>query len=557
MSSPGAFVKVAPDVDLGSSSVFALARRIAVPQTAILFALLVLLAVLLQRAAGGERAGFGGAADEAAHFVTALMIRDYVADGIPASPVAYAERYYLHYPKVAFGIWPPLFHFTAAFWMLLFGASSASAMTFVSFVTASFALFIYLLGRKLLGSLTGAAAAVWFLLLPSVQASASMFMMDMLCATLMLLAACAFGRYLDTGQRRYSELFGLFAAATVMTKYNGFALALLPLTAVIAVGKYSVLRTFAFWSSAIIVIVACGWWYVVQADLIWYASQPYSTLAEAPLSAAANTFTLASILSWPFFPIVGLGWWVTVVRPSNPDARGTWAALFALLISVWLFHSVFYPTFEERYLLPAIAPIVLFACAGAHRLMSGWPQHLRLAAAAVVAIGYLVTSFYVPAKPDRGFKRVADVLVARGVSPDATLLVSSDAAGEGAFVAAVAARDRRPNAIVLRASKLLATSTWMGADYRVLYPTPAELLNALDTSKVSHVVIEDSSPVSLPHEEHLRTVLRDSPGWRRSTIEGLKDVAGLTLYERVEPLAAGRPAIRLDMIHSLGRPLVY
>src|SRR5688572_30561514 len=94
MSSPGAFVKVAPDVDLGSS-VLALARRIAVPQTAILFAVLVLVAVLLQRAAGGERAGFGGAADEAAHYVTALMIRDYVADGMPASPVAYAERYYL------------------------------------------------------------------------------------------------------------------------------------------------------------------------------------------------------------------------------------------------------------------------------------------------------------------------------------------------------------------------------------------------------------------------------------------------------------------------------
>src|SRR5687768_7793034 len=209
---------VAATPDLVQATIPALIRRIAVRHTAIMFVALVALTVLLQRFAGAETAGFGGAADEAAHFVTALMIRDYVADGMPASPVAYAERYYLHYPKVAFGIWPPLFHFTAASWMLLFGASSASAMPFVSFVTALFALCIYLLGRKLLGSLTGAAAAVWFLLLPSVQASASMFMMDMLCATLMLLAAYAFGRYLDTGRRRFSELFGLFAAAAVMTK---------------------------------------------------------------------------------------------------------------------------------------------------------------------------------------------------------------------------------------------------------------------------------------------------------------------------------------------------
>ena len=548
---------VATTPELAHSTIRALIRRLAVPHTAIMFITLVVLAVVLQRLAGAEIAGFGGAADEAAHFVTALMIRDYVVDGIPASPIAYAERYYLHYPKVAFGIWPPLFHFMGALWLLIFGPSSASAMTFVAAVTAFFALCIYLLGRKLLDPLTGVVAAVWFVLLPAVQASASMFMMDMLCAALMLLAAVAFGRYLDTGRNRYSHVFGLFAAAAVMTKYNAFALALLPLLAVIVTGKFHVLRTLSFWSAAVIVVALCGWWYVSQADLIWYASQPYSTLADAPISAAANTVTLASIVSWFFFPVVCLGCWVTVARPSSPENRGTWAALFALLIAVWMFHSVFYPTFEERYLLPAIAPIVLFACAGAHAVLGRWPQHLRLATAALIGFAYLVTSFDVPPKPNRGFKQVADTLVNKGVSPDAALLVSSDAAGEGAFVAAVAVRDRRPNAIVLRASKLLASSTWMGEEYRVLHPDPADLLQALDRSRVSHVLVENSAPTSLPHEEHLRTVLRGSPRWRPAEIEGLGNVAGLTLYERVTPLSPGRPAIQLDMRYSLGRRLVY
>src|SRR5688500_17689851 len=256
---------VAATPDLVQATIPALIRRIAVRHTAIMFVALVVLTVLLQRFAGAETAGFGGAADEAAHYVTALMIRDYVADGMPVSPIAYAERYYVHYPKVAFGIWPPLFHLTGASWFVVFGPSSASALTFVAVVTTFFALCLYLLGRKLVDPVTGVVAAVWFLLLPAVQASASMFMMDMLCAGLMLLAAVAFGRYLDTGRHQYSHLFGLFAAAAVMTKYNAFALALLPPIAVITTGKYSVLRTIGFWSSALIVMTLCGWWYVSQA----------------------------------------------------------------------------------------------------------------------------------------------------------------------------------------------------------------------------------------------------------------------------------------------------
>lgn len=554
MSSSGAY---AATPELVKPSIPSLVRHIAVPHTAVMFTALVTLAVVLQSMAGAEKAGFGGAPDEAAHFVTALMIRDYVAEGMPVPPVTYAERYYVHYPKVAFGIWPPLFHFTAALWLLVFGPSGTSALIFVAAVAAFFALCIYLLGRKLFNPLTGALAAVWFLVLPAVQASASMFMMDMLCAALMMLAAVAFGRYLDTGGARYSHLFGLFAAAAVMTKYNAFALALLPPIAVVLTRKYAVLRTLSFWSSAVIVTALCGWWYVVQADLIWYASQPYSTLAEAPIAAAGNTIGLASTLSWLFFPLVCLGCWAQVARSADPDNRGTWAALLALLVSVWMFHSVLYPTSEARYLLPAIAPIVLFGCAGANVLLSRVPQRLRAATVVLLGLAYLVPSFDTPPKPDRGFKTIADALVDQGLSSDSALLVSSDAAGEGAFVAAVAVRDHRPNAIVLRASKLLASSTWMGADYRLLYPGTAELLDVLDRSRVSHVLVENAAPESLPHEEQLRLVLRASPRWREAAINGSPNSSGLTLYERVAALSPGRPAIQLDMTYSLGRRLVY
>ena len=48
------------------------------------------------------------------------MIRDYIASCHFTSPLTYAEHYYAHYPKTAFGMWPPFFHITEALWTLIF-----------------------------------------------------------------------------------------------------------------------------------------------------------------------------------------------------------------------------------------------------------------------------------------------------------------------------------------------------------------------------------------------------------------------------------------------------
>ena len=66
--------------------------------------------VALQWTHGAYQAEFGAHPDEAAHYVTGLMIRDYIAAGMPGHPMAYTQNYYNHYPKVALGNWPPLFY---------------------------------------------------------------------------------------------------------------------------------------------------------------------------------------------------------------------------------------------------------------------------------------------------------------------------------------------------------------------------------------------------------------------------------------------------------------
>ena len=56
---------------------------------------LLLVAILWQWLGRAYSSEFSGA-DESAHFVTGLMIRDYVAAGFPTTPMKFAEEYYVH-----------------------------------------------------------------------------------------------------------------------------------------------------------------------------------------------------------------------------------------------------------------------------------------------------------------------------------------------------------------------------------------------------------------------------------------------------------------------------
>jgi hypothetical protein len=73
------------------------------------FAVLLGLVVILQVLGGANASGFGGYPDEPAHLVTSLMVRDFIAGLDFRYPWQFAQQYYLHYPEVAIGVWPPGF----------------------------------------------------------------------------------------------------------------------------------------------------------------------------------------------------------------------------------------------------------------------------------------------------------------------------------------------------------------------------------------------------------------------------------------------------------------
>ena len=51
--------------------------------------------------------GFSGS-DESSHFVNSYFIWEYLNTGHFSNPMAFAEQFYIAYPKLSLGQWPPL-----------------------------------------------------------------------------------------------------------------------------------------------------------------------------------------------------------------------------------------------------------------------------------------------------------------------------------------------------------------------------------------------------------------------------------------------------------------
>ena len=81
------------------------ARRRAVAAAAGLAIGLGLASVALAWLTGGLTGSFLGP-DESAHYVNTLFIADWLRAGLPA-PMAFARDFYVHYPKLSIGHWPP------------------------------------------------------------------------------------------------------------------------------------------------------------------------------------------------------------------------------------------------------------------------------------------------------------------------------------------------------------------------------------------------------------------------------------------------------------------
>jgi hypothetical protein len=537
------------------------------------------LAFASQLSTHAYRSDFGGSPDEPAHFVTGLMVRDYLGGLFPGAPMRYAENYYVHYPKVAFGHWPPVFYFIQAAWMLVFPASHASALVLMALLTAVLCAVLALSAREHFGMPAGIAVGVLLLALPIVQFHGSMVMAEVPLALFTLLATLRYAAFLRDHRWQDSMWFGIWTSLAVLTKGSGYALALMPAAALLT-GQIRLIKRWSFWLPAVVVAVATLPYTILTLRMNsagWDSRQAFDPAFTAEAIRRMGGYVVG-IMGIPLF-LFGLAGLVWLIRSRAARTDSFWACLLTLACSVYLFHVILPVAIEPRYHFMALPAFVLFAAAGAQWMAGLLPRRVskRWAVAAallLLAIGPSLRAMATVRRTNHGFRDVARFVAASPELRQQMILVStsgrtavsktSDERGdpEGMFIAEMASLDSaRPSGYVLRASKMLSRADWNEKEYKLLYDTPEAVGGALDKLSVSLLVVHTAQADSRRPKHHhdvLLEMLKNRPNnWRevyhvgaRQTDDGLPEE--ISVYSFNGPLRT-RGSIGVDLTNKLNR----
>ena len=483
------------------------------------------LAVALQIASGAYHCEFGGYPDEPAHYVTSLMVRDYIAQMKPVAPMEFASNYYDHYPKVAFGHWPPLLYMVHAPWMLLFSPSRTSIFIEMALLAAALAFVLYRVAARRFGTVAGLLAGALILTIPLMQVFTDEIMAEVLLVLTSFASALFYARYLDSGRWQDSTWFGVFASLAVLTKGNGWAMAIVPPVALLLTRRFSLMRRFSFWLPGIIVGVLCGPWQALTMDMVhrgWTGGD--SPNVAFALMALREFLKILVMIPGPVLgAVAALGLIVEVVVPAfRGPVESLWAVMSALIFAVWIFHAVVPAGIEDRKMVCAIPAMILFLLAGAKwitdRLPARGPAIWRPAAVAIVlALCFSLTTFAIPQEQHYGFTETAEFIDTHPDLRNQVVLVSSERDGEGMLISELAMRESRPMVTVLRASKVLARMDWTATQYESFFNSPAEIMSYLRDAHVG-VVVLDSFPPRIPFKHHqlVLQAIREYPAsWKQ------------------------------------------
>lgn len=503
------------------------------------FLLFLLISIALQAAAGAWSSEIWDY-DEAAHYVTGMMVHDFLRSPLQ-SPISFARTYYDHYPKVALGHWPPAFYAVQGVWTSIFSRSIESVLALLAALAAGIGTLVWWQWRRDLGDAIAIGAAAIFLLLPITQNSLFYLMAELPLVLSVLAAGWAFCWFIETRTLRAALAFGALSTVAILTKPNGWLLAFVPPIALLLTRNLKLLRLPTIWIAAALVLAISVPWYVLTFRMVeegWSGGTQPQFLGSVALT---NLRFVIRDAGWIAIILAIPGFWDRVARRVlSSRVSPLWAVLSALAISCYLFHSFAVPVREARHLLLVDLAILLFAAAGATvvaQWCARWPVvRTPVFWAATAAVLILTTQFRLRSKPAYGSRQVVDAVLAMTPSQSSPILVTSVVSGEGAVISEIARReDGQRLRRVLRASKSIATMRWDGKAYRFPYEDPASLLRRIDELGVKLLVIDHHRHPLLAHHRSIRAVVEKFPERFRPV-----PLAGQVAFDLFELLEAGK-----------------
>jgi len=490
---------------------------------------------------GSFSSGFAGA-DEPSHFVNALFVARYIRDSLGLDPLAAAFEFYLHYPKLSIGQWPPLHYGLVGLVFLAVPATYGNAMLINAVVVALPAVFVAWAALRLAGPVAAVAAAAWYGTLPIVLHAGLFFMTDQAVTSWVLAAAVAWLVYLGRGTLPWALLCAVCAAAGILTKGNAWQIGLVPLLHMLMLGDASPLRNWRSYAAGALTVVALAPWYIVTWGITAESWMEQPGLAYAARAGGANfsalvdTFGVGLVLA-----AVGLA----AAWRGRAESPAAWrlAALCASVVAAnFLFQLAVPASLESRFLTPSLPPLAALAAGGAwHALRwlarraspAGTGLVAAMVGAALLAPGAAMMRRELP-KVDMRLAEVAETLMA-GDTP-ALWVIDGTTGAEGGLVAEAAARDTRGLIHVARASRFMADSNFTGQRYELRITEPADAVAALrDLGAGAVVLVQRRGAHAFPHSAVLDDALRQpGSGWTLVRSLPHRHRAGVTLVFKAD-----------------------
>jgi Dolichyl-phosphate-mannose-protein mannosyltransferase len=500
--------------------------------------LLSALAVSFQAASGAYHVELSGYPDEPAHAVTAIMFDRYVRDGFPRPVVSYAEHYYVHYPKVAIGHWPPLLYMVESIGTLIFAPSRIVLLGVQALLAGVMAAIVFSLLSKSVGRVAAALGAVGFLSVPVVQAHTSMVMAEILLTLTCLCSTLAFARLLRTFRVMDGLLFGIATSAAILTKGTGWCLAIMAFSALVLTREWKLLRSAALWIAILVVALLCLPWQVLtlkMAAIGWDGTSP----AWAFTKGAAIGFTkrLFTVPGWAVTSLAIAGVMAGRTGDRRISISPLYASLWGLVLADWLFHVVVPAGVEDRKMILAVPALFVLAGVAAGRLTERFSLLSKAQFAGpilfvcAVLCGVATVNFPIRKKPAAGYIAIARDLHA-WLSPDTATLVSGD---EGALISEFALIEPEPSKYIVRATKILSQDSWNGSGYESLIHTQEECRQKLSAVPISVVVLDLNPKLPQEHKQILKDLITTHPEeWIRVDGLGSAGTQNLAVYRSAQ-----------------------
>jgi 4-amino-4-deoxy-L-arabinose transferase-like glycosyltransferase len=515
------------------------------------FGLALLAGIVALLVSDAWRAGFSGA-DEPAHFINSYFISAYIREALGSNPMAFATEFYLHYPKISIGHWPPAYYALLSPIFFILPPTPATAFAVNLLIAALPSALAGLLAARLTRLSLGIVVALLSALTPVAIEGQAFFMVDQPLAAVTLGAAILWFEYVRRPAPWLVLGFACLAATAVLMKGNGWLLLFVPPIHLALAGRWKVLASPWPWAAGLLagLIVAPWYWLTagISADGFNYSPGP----AYAWEALLFNLTALSDNVT-----IVGLGaaaYGIAVAFRDRRSFRDRWivaAGCASLILATLLLQSLVPVDLDPRYMAPALPALLVLAAAGAWDVVRRWKRFgIALAAAGSLIVAVPGISHLGSREPKIDL-RMAEAVSALPDTPSAWVIDGTSGA-EGAFIAAMAVRDPELRSYSVRSSRLLAQSDFMGNEYRLVTSDPAEVLARLRTLGAEGVVIaRPGHRPAFPHSALLRRALA-SPGspYRLATILPHRNRPGVTeIFRARSPARMNESAIR-----ALGLP---